>query len=67
MANTASKAVPGRKVRAVHGKRPVQSDPAHEVALAKALRGSHDAAALLALFQRFGAADAPFDLMMRRV
>jgi acetyltransferase-like isoleucine patch superfamily enzyme len=56
-----------RVVRAVHGRRPVEADPAFEVALADHLRGSTDRDGLLGLYARFTSGPGAFDAMMRRV
>ena len=52
---------------AVHGRAAVTPDPAHEVALADALRQQYDRRGLLDLYARFTGGDAEFDVMMRRV
>jgi acetyltransferase-like isoleucine patch superfamily enzyme len=56
-----------RVVPAVHGRTPVVPDPPHEIALADALRHQYGRGELLELCGRFGAGDAAFDVMMRRV
>jgi acetyltransferase-like isoleucine patch superfamily enzyme len=55
-----------RVVRAVHGLRPSEPDPAFELGLAGHLRSSHDLAGLLDLFTRFTLGDSPLDNLMRR-
>ena len=56
-----------RLTAAVHGRREVEPDPAHEHALAAHLRASEPAEALVALYGRFVDGETPFDAMMRRV
>lgn len=57
----------GRVIKAVHGVRPHEDDPAYEVGLAEALRAKYDTAALMELYARFSASEAAFDAMMRRI
>jgi acetyltransferase-like isoleucine patch superfamily enzyme len=57
----------GRRVNAVHGRRRVSEDPAHEIGLAAALRAQHGEAELLDLCARFVMGMSSFDAMMRRV
>lgn len=56
-----------RVVPAVHGRQRVAPDPAHERAMAGALRGHYDVAGLLALYGRFAHGESEFDAMMRRL
>jgi acetyltransferase-like isoleucine patch superfamily enzyme len=56
-----------RIVPAVHGVAVIEPDPAHERALADALRARNDRPALLELFARFSGGEGDIDAMMRRV
>ncbi len=56
-----------RVVKAVHGRRAVEPDPAFELGLAEHLRAASDAAARLELYTRFAAGLSDFDACMRRV
>jgi acetyltransferase-like isoleucine patch superfamily enzyme len=56
-----------RHVEAVHGRREVRPDPAHERDLVEHLRSSEGRDSLLALYGRFVQGETPFDAMMRRV
>ena len=55
-----------RIVTAVHGKKPLQPDPAFELGLAQHLRASYQPAALLESYSRFANGDGAIDSMMRR-
>lgn len=56
-----------RVVQAVHGRRTVEADPDHEIALAGALRDQHSHEELLDLISRFAAGRNRFDHTMRRI
>jgi acetyltransferase-like isoleucine patch superfamily enzyme len=46
--------------------REIRPDPAFELGLSEFLRAQHDPKALVALYARFAAGDAPFESLMRR-
>jgi len=56
-----------RTVSAVHGKQPIQPDPAFEVDLSLHLRAQYSPDALLEQYARFANGDGELDSMMRRV
>ncbi len=56
-----------RRVPAVHGTRPLEPDPAHEVGLAHHLRDSLTPGERIALYDRFADGHTAFDWTMRRV
>lgn len=56
-----------RVLRAVHGKREVPPDPAHEVGLSAHLKEKYGREGLVELYSRFAVGDGAFDSMMRRV
>lgn len=57
---------PSRIVPAVHGRRDVRPDPAHEVGLAESLRASYGMTGLVELYGRFAMGDGVLDTLMRR-
>jgi acetyltransferase-like isoleucine patch superfamily enzyme len=59
--------MPNRTVNAVHARRALVPDPAHERELATHLRESYGREALQELYGRFVDGEAAFDAMMRRV
>jgi len=56
-----------RVVPAVHGRKPVPPDPAHEVELALRLKEAYAPAALVEQYARFALGDGELDALMRRV
>jgi acetyltransferase-like isoleucine patch superfamily enzyme len=53
-------------VRAVHGLRTAQPDPAFEIGLSEHLRGTYGSAGLLELYGRFAGGEGDLDGLMRR-
>lgn len=70
--STETPALPGtevpdaRVVPAIHGRRAAQADPTFEVELARHLRSSAAAAALIESYGRFRSGDGAIDILMRR-
>jgi acetyltransferase-like isoleucine patch superfamily enzyme len=59
--------LPSRLVKAVHGIRPVQPDPAFQAEMAQSLRETYSRGALLEHYGRFAAGFGEFDALMRRI
>lgn len=56
----------GRVVAAVHGRREILDDPAHEIGIADELRATRERGDLIALYRRFSGGVDGVDVMMRR-